>query len=270
MWTSFRRQSYNTGTFQIDTKLSPAMCIFDRPTKDLIPILPGRYQPHSVWQESLSAREEALRKRHMANHERWIEHTRSLPPLSVGHHVRIQNQVGSYPLRWDKTGVVIEVCQFHQYVVIVDGSGRITIRNRKFLCRYIPVHHPDRRRSILDDLKYLPAGNPLDQSPPTPIIPTDVPISSNDSPSSNLPEAPTSPSSTDQHSPPASPTLPHSPGLPQKSSVTHPATMSSPSAAPLRPPHIVQEQDSPSINLRHSTRIRKLPQWQLSGDYVFY
>ena len=32
-----------------DTKLSPAMCIFGRPVKDLIPILPGRYQPHSVW-----------------------------------------------------------------------------------------------------------------------------------------------------------------------------------------------------------------------------
>ena len=43
-----------------DTKLSPVMCIFGRPIKDLIPILAGKYQTHSVWQESLSAREEAL------------------------------------------------------------------------------------------------------------------------------------------------------------------------------------------------------------------
>ena len=28
------------------TKLSPAQCVFGRPIKDLIPILPGRYQPH--------------------------------------------------------------------------------------------------------------------------------------------------------------------------------------------------------------------------------
>ena len=63
----------------------------------------------------------------MANHERWIEHTRSLPPLSVGDHVRIQNQVDNCPLRWDKTGVIIEVRQFYQYVVRVDGSGRITV-----------------------------------------------------------------------------------------------------------------------------------------------
>ena len=74
-----------------DTKLSPAMCIFGRPIRDLIPILPGKYQPHPVWRESLLTREEALRHRHMVNHERWREHTRLLPPLSVGDHVRIQN-----------------------------------------------------------------------------------------------------------------------------------------------------------------------------------
>ena len=44
------------------TKLSPAMCIFGRPTMDLIPILPGKYQPHQTWKESLLLREEALRR----------------------------------------------------------------------------------------------------------------------------------------------------------------------------------------------------------------
>ena len=65
--------------------------------------------------------------------------------LSVGDHVRIQNQVGNHPRKWDKTGIVIEVCQYHQYVVRVDGSGRITIRNRKFLRKYTPVYKPDRK-----------------------------------------------------------------------------------------------------------------------------
>ena len=32
-----------------DTKLSSAMCIFGRPIRDLILILPGKYQPHPVW-----------------------------------------------------------------------------------------------------------------------------------------------------------------------------------------------------------------------------
>ena len=65
------------------TKLSPAQCVFGRPIKDFIPILPGRYQPHPTWSDTLSAREEALRNRHMKTAERWTEHTRRLPPLKV-------------------------------------------------------------------------------------------------------------------------------------------------------------------------------------------
>ena len=126
-----------------DTKSSPAMCVFGRPIRDFIPILPGRYKPHDTWQETLLAREEALRKRHMKGLERWSEHTKRLPPLTVGDHVRIQNQVGPHPLKWDKTGTVIEVRQFDQYVIKVDGSGRVTVRNRKFLKKFEPfVNRP--------------------------------------------------------------------------------------------------------------------------------
>ena len=35
------------------TKMSPAMCVFGRPVKDLIPILPGKCNPHTTWRESL-------------------------------------------------------------------------------------------------------------------------------------------------------------------------------------------------------------------------
>ena len=122
-----------------DTRLSPAMCIFGRPIRDFIPIHPGKYVPHKTWQETLANREEALRNRHMKDAERLSAHTRILSPLSVGDCVRIQNQTGPFPTKWDKTGIVIEVRQFDQYVVRVDGSGRITLRNRKFLRLYHPV-----------------------------------------------------------------------------------------------------------------------------------
>jgi len=36
------------------TKLSPAMCIFGRPVKDFIPILPGCYKHHPTWQDTLA------------------------------------------------------------------------------------------------------------------------------------------------------------------------------------------------------------------------
>ena len=122
-----------------DTRLSPAMCIFGRPIRDFIPIHPGKYLPHKTWQETLVNREEALRNRHMRDAERLSANTRILSPLAVGDCVRIQNQTGPYPTKWDKTGIVIEVRQFDQYVVRVDGSGRVTLRNRKFLRLYHPV-----------------------------------------------------------------------------------------------------------------------------------
>ena len=48
-----------------DTGLSPAMCIFGRPIRDFIPIIPGRHKPHPTWRDTLLANEEALRNRHM-------------------------------------------------------------------------------------------------------------------------------------------------------------------------------------------------------------
>lgn len=137
------------------TKVSPAMCLFGRPIKDFVPIFPGRYKPHSVWTETLEAREEALRKRHMLAAEKWSEHTKRLPPLIVGDHVHIQNQTGPHPLKWDKTGRIIEVRQFDQYVVRTDGSGRVTLRNRKFLRKFTPFKIPGKKYTILDDIESL-------------------------------------------------------------------------------------------------------------------
>ena len=77
-----------------------------------------------------------MRARNVRNAERLTEHTVRLQPLKVGDRVFIQNQTGNHPLRWDRTGLVIEVKQFDQYAVKVDGSGRVTLRNRKFLRKF--------------------------------------------------------------------------------------------------------------------------------------
>ena len=153
-----------------ETKVSPAMCVFGRPIKDFIPVLPGRYEPHPTWRDTLDQREEALRVRHMKAQERWAEHTKRLPPLKVGDLVRIQNQVGPHPTKWDKTGVIIEVRQFDQYIVRVDGSGRATLRNRKFLRQYVPAREQRRPRSITDDLPPSPAPSPFVQPAPSPFV----------------------------------------------------------------------------------------------------
>ena len=144
------------------TKVSPAMCLFGRPIRDFIPVFPGKFEPHLTWRETLQAREEALRVRHMRSAERLSEHTRLLPQLKVGDLVRIQNQTGPHPLKWDKTGRIIEVRQHDQYAVKVDGSGRVTLRNRRFLRKYESYVPSPRRRSIREDYK---SSSPARSSP---------------------------------------------------------------------------------------------------------
>ncbi|GFR65746.1 transcription factor IIIB 90 kDa subunit [Elysia marginata] len=55
--------------------------------------------------------------------------------------LRPENQIGPNPLKWDKTGKVIEVRQLDQHVVKVDGSGQVTLQNRKLLRQYSHIPH---------------------------------------------------------------------------------------------------------------------------------
>ena len=177
-----------------DTRLSPAMCVFGRPIKDCIPILPGRYQPHPTWIDTLNAREAALRCRHQKAFERWAAHTRRLPPLKIGDQVRLQNQTGPHPMKWDKTGTIVEVRQFDQYVVRIDGSGRVTLRNRKFLRKYLPVHTPIRRHLMADDLppphQHIKNAEPFDAAPPSSGTPNPE-VSPPAAPTTSTPDIPT-------------------------------------------------------------------------------
>ena len=65
--------------------------------------------------------------------------TRDLQPLSVGDTCRVQNQTGHHPTKWDRTGVVLQVLDNNQYLIKMHGSGRITLRNRKFLRKIQPL-----------------------------------------------------------------------------------------------------------------------------------
>ena len=59
--------------------------------------------------------------------------TRQLNSLVVGDAVQLQNQTGNHPTKWHNTDVITEVLPHRQYCVVVDGSRRMTLRNRKFL-----------------------------------------------------------------------------------------------------------------------------------------
>ena len=116
-----------------DTKMSPAMCLFGRPTRNLLPSLPSKLTPPPGDSNLLTHRKKALAKRQSLGQKRWDEHAQGLPPLICGDRVMVQNQTGRHPTKWDRSGVVTQVLQYHQYKVTMDGNGRSTTRNRRFL-----------------------------------------------------------------------------------------------------------------------------------------
>ena len=92
----------------------------------------------SRWRNMWQKREEAMKDTFNRNLEKISLPARSLKPLAVGQYVIIQNQRGPHPLRWERTGVVVECKPFDQYVIKVHGSNRLTLRNRRFLRSYDP------------------------------------------------------------------------------------------------------------------------------------
>ena len=127
-----------------DCGLSPAQIVFGKPLKDAFSFV-NRLEKFSnpairpLWRNAWSLKESALRTRFIKTSEKLSKHTRLLPPLQVGDRCFIQNQTGSKPKRWDKSGLVLEVLNHNQYKLKVDGSGRVTLRNRKFLRKFTPA-----------------------------------------------------------------------------------------------------------------------------------
>ena len=58
--------------------------------------------------------------------------------MQVNDHVFFQNQHGAHPSKWDKSGKIIDVKPHNQYLVKVNESRRVTVRNRHFLRKFTP------------------------------------------------------------------------------------------------------------------------------------
>ena len=114
-------------------KMSPSEVVFGRKIRDLLPVKEGQLKMNPEWHSQLQMRDAAMARRHAKRGQDLEEHTRKLRRLKVGEVVSIQDQKGNNSKRWNCTGTIVEVKEFDQYVIQVDGSGRLTIRNRKFL-----------------------------------------------------------------------------------------------------------------------------------------
>ena len=77
--------------------------------------------------------------------KRWSEHTRVLPELKIGQLVKFQNLKGRHPLKSDYNGEIVGRHNINSYAVKVNGTGKITVRNRASIRKIpppIPVHQP--------------------------------------------------------------------------------------------------------------------------------
>ena len=121
------------------TKLSPAEIVFGRKLRDTMPRIDKTINiffnksVKPTWTDAWEKKEVAMRTRYQGCQKRLSEHSKSLPNLDVGDRVSIQNQHGHRPTKWDRSGIVVEIRDFDKYVVKVDGSGRLTLRNRRYL-----------------------------------------------------------------------------------------------------------------------------------------
>ena len=118
------------------TGISPAMALFGRQIRDFLPVSRDHFKPSPQWINKMREREEKMTKARDVAGKKWAEHSRPLAELSVGDLVSVQNLLGNHPLRWDRTGMVVEVRQHDQYGVKIDGTGRITFRNRRNLRKF--------------------------------------------------------------------------------------------------------------------------------------
>ena len=110
---------------------SPAQLLLGRQLRSGVPVSVTLLRVQERWTEDLTRREKMMAQKADRLEELSDSSRRHLEKLVVGQHVRIQNAVTK---RWDRTGVVTRVLRaIRQYTIRMDGSGRVVLRNRKFL-----------------------------------------------------------------------------------------------------------------------------------------
>ena len=139
-----------------DTGISPSVMLFGKPIRDHLPRYDLKLRPE--WDTIAESRDQALAKRVLvADNTR----KRELVPLKIGDSVQVQNQTGNHPGKWNNTGVISGVLPNRQYQVVTDGSRRVTLRNRRFLKKILPVS----RKRFDHTLDITPSSPPSNNEP---------------------------------------------------------------------------------------------------------
>jgi len=188
-----------------DCNVSPAQIVFGRQLRDAFTFV-NRIEKFKnpnirpMWRDAWKSKENALRTRFTRNTERLNTKARDLVPLSPGERVFVQNQNGNHPTKWDRSGIVMESHGNDQYLVKIDGSGRLTLRNRRFLRQYTlaspTIAYPRSVVPLDSDAVIEPSSH---ERPPTPLETLHVPPPvDHPTPGMNI-ELPRSPNEDNEH-----------------------------------------------------------------------
>ena len=113
-----------------DCRKSPAELALGRCIRDTLPLPQHRYKIDPNWARNLNDRELSMSKQNQIIKQSYDEGAKSLKPLIIGDTVLCQNVRTK---KWDKSGIIVEVKGFRQYLIKMDGSGRVSLRNRRHL-----------------------------------------------------------------------------------------------------------------------------------------
>ena len=124
-------QYHNTPSHKDGT--SPAHKLFGHPIQDSIPAHHRSFAPE--WQKNTQEAEQQATETLAQSKEFYNSHAHSLPDIQVGSKVALLNQQTKL---WDIYGIVVSIGPNRRYFVKTQ-SGRILVRNRRFLRRHTPA-----------------------------------------------------------------------------------------------------------------------------------
>ena len=117
-----------------DIQQSPAELALGRQLRDSIPVHQKRYNVNPQWAYNLRQREIVMSKHNVEAKDKYDVNAKSHEALQVGDRVLCQNTRNN---KWDKSAIIIDTLPHRQYTVKMDGSGRLSLRNRKHLCKIL-------------------------------------------------------------------------------------------------------------------------------------
>ena len=147
-------QYLNTPVRGVDK--SPAQLATGRQLRDGVPTARIHYRIDQHWRRALHHREVTMAqaKETLEEHQMAV---RTLAPLLPGTRVWVQNQMSKV---WDRSGIITEALPHRQYTVRLDGSGRLSLRNRKHLKVHTGNTSPARPQGQQDTPAPVPALQP--------------------------------------------------------------------------------------------------------------